>query len=206
MDRSRGQASIETALLLPALLALTLACWQALLVGWTAISAEHAARAAARARLVGAPVQPAAAGALPGAMRGGLQVQHLRRHRLGAGLRAARDPRLLAVADRRRAGGRAVRRRQSGQSSVEMIGCAVLLALATVAVLEALTIVRARITAERVADQAAVLVGEGRPLPASLRGAARIERRGDRVVVTVPLPVRLPALPAAAVVTATVPR
>jgi len=35
MDRSRGQASIETALLLPALLALTLACWQALLVGWT---------------------------------------------------------------------------------------------------------------------------------------------------------------------------
>ncbi len=87
-----------------------------------------------------------------------------------------------------------------------MIGCAVLLVLATVAVLEALTIVRARITAERVADQAAVLVGEGRPLPASLRGAARIERRGDHVVVTVPLPVRLPALPASAVVTATVPR
>jgi hypothetical protein len=57
-----------------------------------------------------------------------------------------------------------------------------------------------------VADQAAVLVGEGRPLPASLRDAARIERRGDRIVVTVPLPVRLPALPAAAVVTATVPR
>jgi uncharacterized protein (UPF0333 family) len=74
MDRSRGQASIETALLLPALLALTLACWQALLVGWTAISAEHAARAAARARLVGAAIQPAAEGALPGAMRGGLQV------------------------------------------------------------------------------------------------------------------------------------
>jgi len=74
MNRSRGQASIETALLLPALLALTLACWQALLVGWTAIAAEHAARAAAHARLVGAPVQPAAAGALPGAMRGGLQV------------------------------------------------------------------------------------------------------------------------------------
>ena len=74
MNRSRGQASIETALLLPALLALTLACWQALLVGWTAISAEHAARVAARARLVGAPLQPAAASALPGAMRGDLQV------------------------------------------------------------------------------------------------------------------------------------
>ena len=78
MDRSRGQASIETALLLPALLALTLGCWQALLVGWTAISAEHAARAAARARLVGAPVQPAAAGALPGPMRGGLQASRCR--------------------------------------------------------------------------------------------------------------------------------
>jgi hypothetical protein len=75
MDRSRGQASIETALLLPALLALTLACWQALLVGWAAISAEHAARAAARAQLVGASVQPAATGALPGPMRGGLQVR-----------------------------------------------------------------------------------------------------------------------------------
>jgi hypothetical protein len=87
-----------------------------------------------------------------------------------------------------------------------MIGCTVLLALATAALLEALTIVRARITAERVADQAAVLVGEGRPLPASLRGAARIELRGDRIVVAVPLPVRLPALPAAAVVTVTVPR
>lgn len=97
-------------------------------------------------------------------------------------------------------------RRQSGQASVEMIGCAVLLAIATVAVLEVLTVVRARITAERVADQAAVLVGEGRPLPPSLRGAARIERRGDRLVVTVPVPVRLPALPAAVVVTATVPR
>ena len=76
MDRStRGQASIETAALLPALLLLGLGCWQALLVGWTAISAEHAARAAARARLVGAPAQPAAAGVLPGAMRGGLQVR-----------------------------------------------------------------------------------------------------------------------------------
>src|SRR6476659_10591256 len=205
MDRSRGQASIETALLLPALLVLTLACWQALLVGWTAISAEHA-RVAARARLVGAPLQPAAASALPGAMRGRPAGDCLRRSRLGAGVRAPRDPRLRAVADRRRAAGRAMRRRQSGQSSVEMIGCAVLLAIATGAVLEALTIVRARIAAERVAHQAAVLVGEGRPLPASLRDAARIERRGDRIVVTVPLPVRLPALPAAAVVTATVPR
>ena len=70
----RGQASIETTLLLPALLAVALACWQALLVGWTSISAEHAARAAARARLVGAEPRSAAANALPGAMRDGLAV------------------------------------------------------------------------------------------------------------------------------------
>jgi TadE-like protein len=70
----RGQASIETTLLLPALLAVALACWQALLVGWTSISAEHAARAAARARLVGAVPRSAAAGALPSVMREGLAV------------------------------------------------------------------------------------------------------------------------------------
>lgn len=70
----RGQASIETTLLLPALLAVALACWQALLVGWTSISAEHAARAAARARLVGAVPRSAAADALPSVMREGLAV------------------------------------------------------------------------------------------------------------------------------------
>jgi hypothetical protein len=60
----RGQASVETAVLLPAMLVVALACWQALLVGWTSISAEHAARAAARARLIGAEPRAAAAGAL----------------------------------------------------------------------------------------------------------------------------------------------
>lgn len=75
MHRTRGQASIETAVLLPVLLALALGCWQALLVGWTAISADHAARAAAHARLSGAPPADAAAHALPGSMRGGLRVR-----------------------------------------------------------------------------------------------------------------------------------
>jgi len=70
----RGQASIETAILLPALLVVALACWQALLVGWTSISAEHAARAAARARLIGGEPRAAAAGALPGVLRDGLSV------------------------------------------------------------------------------------------------------------------------------------
>lgn len=70
----RGQASVETSILLPALLIVGLACWQALLVGWTSISAEHAARAAARARLVGDDPRAAASRSLPGAMRDGLRV------------------------------------------------------------------------------------------------------------------------------------
>jgi pilus assembly protein CpaE len=76
VDRStRGQASIETAALLPVLLLLALGCWQALLVGWTAISAEHAARSAARAELVGSSPRAAALAALPGPMRAGLQMR-----------------------------------------------------------------------------------------------------------------------------------
>ena len=70
-------------------------------------------------------------------------------------------------------------RRQRGQASVELIGCAVLLALAAVAVLQLLAVVRTRIAAERVADQAAVLVAEGRPLPQALR-APRSHRAARR--------------------------
>jgi hypothetical protein len=98
-----------------------------------------------------------------------------------------------------------VTRRQTGQASVEVIWCAALLALTAVVVLELLCVVQARITAERVADQAAVLIGEGRPLPDALRRQARIDHRGDRLVVTVTLPVRLPGLPGREVVTTTVP-
>jgi hypothetical protein len=70
----RGQASVETVVLLPVLLTVALACWQALLVGWTSICAEHAARAAARAALVGDEPRAAAARSLPGVMRSGLRV------------------------------------------------------------------------------------------------------------------------------------
>jgi TadE-like protein len=73
--RQRGQASIETVALLPVLLLAAVACWQAVLVGWTAVSAAHAARAAARAELVGDPPQPAAMAALPDSMRAGLAVR-----------------------------------------------------------------------------------------------------------------------------------
>jgi Flp pilus assembly protein TadG len=70
----RGQASIETVVLLPVLVAVTFAVWQAALAGWTVVSAQSAARAAARAALAGSPVRPAALGALPQSMRAGARI------------------------------------------------------------------------------------------------------------------------------------
>ena len=72
--RERGQASVETVVLLPVLIALTFAMWQAALAGWTLVSAESAARAAARAALAGSPARQAALAALPGSMRPGARV------------------------------------------------------------------------------------------------------------------------------------
>ncbi|MDX6494464.1 MAG: hypothetical protein QOE17_450 [Gaiellales bacterium] len=72
--RQRGQASIETAALVPVLLLAALACWQAVLAAWTGVSAAHAARAAAHAEMVGAAPRPAASAAVPRSMRDGLSV------------------------------------------------------------------------------------------------------------------------------------
>jgi hypothetical protein len=74
-SRQQGQAAVETAALLPALLLAALACWQGMLIGWTAVSAAHAARAAARAAMVGDPPAAVAAAALPSSMRHGLTVR-----------------------------------------------------------------------------------------------------------------------------------
>jgi hypothetical protein len=73
--RERGQASIETVALVPALVLLTLALWQAVMAGWALVSAESAARAAARAALAGSSPRPAALAALPGGMRNGAGVR-----------------------------------------------------------------------------------------------------------------------------------
>src|SRR5262245_59810602 len=72
--RQRGQASIETAALLPVLLLAALACWEAVLAGWPAGAAGQPARAAAHAEMVGRPPLPAASAAVPGSMRSGLSV------------------------------------------------------------------------------------------------------------------------------------
>ena len=74
MIRERGQASVELVALLPALALLTLAGWQAVLVGWSMLEAQHAARIAARAAMIGAAPAAAARSALPGSLAGGSVV------------------------------------------------------------------------------------------------------------------------------------
>ena len=61
--------------LVPLLLVLTFAVWQAVMAGWALVSAEAAARAAARAALAGSPPRPAALRALPAGMRSGAGVR-----------------------------------------------------------------------------------------------------------------------------------
>jgi Flp pilus assembly protein TadG len=73
--RERAQASVETVALVPVLLILTAAVWQAAIAGWALVSAESAARAAARAALAGSPLRPAALAALPGSMRSGAAIR-----------------------------------------------------------------------------------------------------------------------------------
>ncbi len=75
MQRERGQASVETVALIPVLVLLTVATWQAALAGWALVSAQGAARAAARAALAGSPPRPAALAALPAGMRRGASTQ-----------------------------------------------------------------------------------------------------------------------------------
>jgi len=95
---------------------------------------------------------------------------------------------------------------ERGQASVELVACAALLALVAVSALQWLAVVRAHIAAERIADQAAVLVAEGRAVPPSLRASATIAVDGRRVTVSVPVALALPGIPRAQSATVLVPR
>jgi pilus assembly protein CpaE len=75
VDAQRGQAAVETMILLPVVVVLAVAAWQGVLIGWTAVEAQEAARQAARAALAGEPVRDAARSALPASMRDGLAVR-----------------------------------------------------------------------------------------------------------------------------------
>jgi hypothetical protein len=75
VDAQRGQATVETMILLPVVVLLAIAAWQGVLIGWTAVEAQDAARQAARAALGGERVADAARAALPGSMREGLEAR-----------------------------------------------------------------------------------------------------------------------------------
>jgi Flp pilus assembly protein TadG len=69
-----GQATVEVVALLPVLIALLAAAWQAVLAGQAVWAATAAARAAARAHAIGADPREAARAHLPGSLERGLRV------------------------------------------------------------------------------------------------------------------------------------
>lgn len=69
MRSQRAQASIEALVLLPLLAALFLAAAQGVLAAWAAVDATDAARAGARAALIGADGPRTARAALAGPLR-----------------------------------------------------------------------------------------------------------------------------------------
>ena len=75
MAREEGQATVELLGTIPALIAAGLIVWQLILVGHTAWMSAHAARAAARADLVGKDAEAAARSALPRDLERGLEVE-----------------------------------------------------------------------------------------------------------------------------------
>jgi hypothetical protein len=74
MGERRGQAAVELVLVAPFVVAVLLACAQALVVAWADVCAADAARAAARAVEVGGDPRYAALTALPSVLRRGAVV------------------------------------------------------------------------------------------------------------------------------------
>ena len=78
MRSERGQASVELLAAVPFVLLVGALCWQLALTGHAAWVAAHAARAAARAEVVGHDPGAAARSALPVALERGLEVERPR--------------------------------------------------------------------------------------------------------------------------------
>ena len=76
--------------------------------------------------------------------------------------------------------------RERGQATVELVAFGVVAAVVAVGLHALLVLWAAQGRAQGIADQAAVLVAEQRPLPASLRREADIRVRGHTLVVAVP--------------------
>jgi len=74
MERERGQASVELLGTLPAVLLVAALLWELALAGHTAWLCANAARAGARAAVVGRDAAAAARSALPRSLRQGMTV------------------------------------------------------------------------------------------------------------------------------------
>jgi hypothetical protein len=98
-----GQASVETVAMVPLVLLAAAVAWQFVLAGHTLWLCAHAARAAARAELVGESPERAARSALPQSLERELSVQRVGgairvKLRLPLLLRAWRSPVEVAAA------------------------------------------------------------------------------------------------------------
>ncbi len=81
-------------------------------------------------------------------------------------------------------------RREQGQAALELISAVAFVVLPVVlTVVQLQLIAQGEERAQRIADQAAVLSAEHRPIPAELRSDASIEVSGKRVFVRVPVTV-----------------
>ena len=74
-----------------------------------------------------------------------------------------------------------------GQAAVELVFAACLAGLLAVGTVPLFQVWQARTRAERIAEEVAVLVAEGRALPASVRRGADVDVRGHDVRVSLPL-------------------
>ncbi len=74
-----------------------------------------------------------------------------------------------------------------GQASIELVFAACLAGALALGLLPLFQVWQARTRADRIADQAAVLVAEGRPLPAAVTRGARVQVADGTIRVAVPV-------------------
>ena len=74
-----------------------------------------------------------------------------------------------------------------GQASIELVFAACLAGALALGLLPLFQVWQARTRADRIADQAAVLVAEGRPLPAAVTRGARVQVADRTIRVAVPV-------------------
>jgi hypothetical protein len=86
-DRESGQATVETVALVPLVLLAAAIAWQVVVTGHTLWLCANAARAAARAELVGESPGRAARSALPKPLRRDLSVRRVGNGRIRVGVR-----------------------------------------------------------------------------------------------------------------------